>query len=150
MEEAFVENLEIREIEQKDAEDIKKIRSLISKQDGDFDFKIIINEQAGGLNKQASIVAQIDNKIVGYMISNVLYAGFGLEKSAWIVSMGVDPDFMGQGIGKKLANKILEIYKSQGIKYVFSSVMWDSIDLLSFFKTLGFERSEFINLRKKL
>ena len=145
-----MENLEIREIEQQDAEDIQRIRSLIKEEDADFDFKIIINEQAGGLNKQASIVAQIDNKIVGYMISNVLYAGFGLQKSAWIVSMGVDPDFMGQGIGKKLANKILEIYKSQGIKYVFSSVMWDSIDLLSFFKTLGFERSEFINLRKKL
>ncbi len=145
-----MENIEIREIEQKDAKDIQRIRSLISEQDKDFDFKIIINEQAGGLNKQASIVAQINNKIVGYMISNVLYAGFGLEKSAWIVSMGVDPDFMGQGIGKKLANKILDIYKSQDIKYVFSSVMWDSIDLLSFFKTLGFERSEFINLRKKL
>ncbi len=150
MEDNLVENIEIREIEQKDAKDIQRIRSLISKEDADFDFKIIINEHAGGLNKQASIVARIDNKTVGYMISNVLYAGFGLEKSAWIVSMGVDPDFMGQGIGKKLANKILEIYKSQNIKYVFSSVMWDSIDLLSFFKTLGFERSEFINLRKKL
>ncbi|MCK5313353.1 MAG: GNAT family N-acetyltransferase [Desulfobacteraceae bacterium] len=145
-----MENLQIRAIDQEDAKDIQRIRSLISKEDVDFDFKIIINEQAGGLNKQASIVAEIDNKIVGYMISNVLYAGFGLEKSAWIVDMGVDPDFMGRNIGKKLANKILSIYKSQNITYVFSSVMWDSIDLLSFFKTLGFERSEFINLRKKL
>jgi ribosomal protein S18 acetylase RimI-like enzyme len=145
-----VENLLIREIEQKDAGDIQRLRSLISNEETDFDFKIIINEQAGGLNKQASIVAEADNKVVGYMISNVLYAGFGLEKSAWIVSMGVDPEYMGQGIGKKLAHKILSIYKSQGIEYVFSSVMWDSIDLLSFFKTLGFERSEFINLRKKL
>lgn len=145
-----MENLQIREIDQKDATDIQRIRSLISKEDTDFDYKTIINEHAGGLNKQASIVGEIDNKIVGYMISNVLYAGFGLEKSAWIVSMGVDPEFMGQGIGKQLAEKILSIYKSQDIKYVFSSVMWDSIDLLSFFKTLGFERSEFINLRKKL
>lgn len=145
-----MENLQIREIDQKDAADIQRIRSLISKEDTDFDYKTIINEHAGGLNKQASIVGEIDNKIVGYMISNVLYAGFGLEKSAWIVSMGVDPEFMGQGIGKQLAEKILSIYKSQNIKYVFSSVMWDSIDLLSFFKTLGFERSEFINLRKKL
>ncbi len=145
-----MKNLQIREIEQKDAADIQRIRSLISRENTDFDFKIIINEQPGGLNKKASIVGKIDNKIVAYMISNVLYAGFGLEKSAWIVSMGVDPDYMGRGIGKKLANKILEIYKSENINYVFSSVMWDSIDLLSFFKTLGFERSEFINLRKKL
>ena len=145
-----MENLTIREIDQKDANDIQRIRSLISIEDANFDFTNLINEQAGGLNKEASIVAEIDNTIVGYMISNVLYAGFGLQKSAWIVSMGVNPDYMGRGIGKKLANKILSIYKSQGIKYVFSSVMWDSIDLLSFFKTLGFERSEFINLIKKL
>ena len=141
-----MENFQIREIDQTDAEAVQKIRNLISKDEAAFDLKKIVDQQTTGLN----IVALVDNKVVGYMISNVLHAGFGLDKSAWIISMGVDPDFMGRGIGKKLANKILETYKSQKISYVFSSVAWDSIDLLSFFKTLGFERSEFINLRKKL
>ena len=141
-----MESFQIREIDQDDAEAVQKIRTLISKDEAAFDLKKIVDQQTTGLN----IVALIDNKVVGYMISNVLHAGFGLDKSAWIISMGVDPDFMGRGIGKKLANKILETYKSQKINYVFSSVAWDSIDLLSFFKTLGFERSEFINLRKKL
>ncbi len=145
-----MKNFQIREIDLADAEAIQRIRSLISKEDADVDIKKIINQQTGKLTKQASIVALIDNKVVGYMISNVLHAGFGLQKSAWIVAMGVDPAFMGLGVGKKLANKILEIYKSQNINYVYSSVAWDSIDLLSFFKALGFERSEFINLRKKV
>ncbi len=145
-----MKNFQIREIDLADAEAIQRIRSLISKEDADVDIEKIINQQTGKLTKQASIVALIDNKIVGYMISNLLHAGFGLQKSAWIVAMGVDPAFMGLGVGKKLANKILEIYKSQKINYVYSSVAWDSIDLLSFFKALGFERSEFINLRKKL
>ncbi len=141
-----MENLQIRKIDKNDAEAIQRIRNLISENDSDIDLKKIVDQQTTGLN----IVALIDDKVVGYMISNVLHAGFGLDKSAWIISMGVDPDFMGRGVGKKLANKILETYKSQKIKYAFSSVAWDSIDLLSFFKTLGFERSEFINLRKKL
>ena len=64
--------------------------------------------------------------------------------------MGVDPDFMGMGIGKYLAQKTFEIYRNLGIEHIYSSVMWDSIDLLSFFKTMGFERSSFINLRKKI
>ncbi|MCK5543439.1 MAG: GNAT family N-acetyltransferase [Desulfobacterales bacterium] len=145
-----MENFQIREIDESDAKDIERIRSLISKEDATFDFKKIVNQQKDGISRRGSLVAVVDNNVVGYMISNVLYAGFGLEKSAWIVSMGVDPNFMGRGIGKKLAKKILELYKSQNINYVFSSVAWDSIDLLSFFKTLGFERSEFINLRKKL
>jgi hypothetical protein len=32
----------------------------------------------------------------------------------------------------------------------FASVRWDSVDFLSFFKTLDFDRSNFINLRKEL
>ena len=32
----------------------------------------------------------------------------------------------------------------------FASVRWDSVDFLPFFKTLGFDRSNFINLRKEL
>lgn len=141
-----MENFQIREIDHSDADAIQRIRNLISKNEADIHLTKIISQQVSGFN----IVALVDNKVIGYMISNVLHASFGLDKSAWIISMGVDPDYMGRGIGKKLANKILETYKSQNINYVFSSVAWDSIDLLSFFKTLGFERSEFINLRKKL
>ncbi|PIP35560.1 MAG: GNAT family N-acetyltransferase, partial [Desulfobacterales bacterium CG23_combo_of_CG06-09_8_20_14_all_52_9] len=38
----------------------------------------------------------------------------------------------------------------EGIHNVHTSVQWDSTDLLSFFKTLGFNRSNFINLSKTL
>jgi hypothetical protein len=47
-----------------------------------------------------------------------------------------------------MAQKIFEIYKASGIETVYTSVRWDSTDMLSFFKTLGFDRSKFINLRK--
>jgi N-acetylglutamate synthase-like GNAT family acetyltransferase len=84
------------------------------------------------------------------MISYILTLGFGIEKSAWIATLGVSPKFMGQGIGAKLAEEILKFYKDEGITNVYTSVRWDSPDLLSFFKTLGFDRSDFINLRKIL
>ena len=82
------------------------------------------------------------------MISYILTAGFGEAKSAWIATLGVDPKFMGQGIGANMAQKIFEIYRTEGIESVYTTVRWDSTDLLSFFKTLGFDRSHFINLRK--
>ena len=95
-------------------------------------------------------MAVIDGKVVGYMISYIIFGGFGLEKSAWIATLGVDPKFMGQGIGKKLAEEIQAVYQEKGINDIYTSVRWDSVDLLSFFKTLGFDRSNFINLRKVL
>jgi hypothetical protein len=44
----------------------------------------------------------------------------------------------------------MNYYQAQGVENVYTSVRWDSTDLLSFFKTLGFDRSNFINLRKVL
>jgi len=85
---------------------------------------------------------------VGFMISYILTAGFGMAKSAWIATLGVDPNFMGMGIGASLAEEIFKYYKALGIENVYTSVRWDSTDMLSFFKTLGFDRSNFINLRK--
>ncbi|HIC85565.1 MAG TPA: GNAT family N-acetyltransferase, partial [Desulfobacterales bacterium] len=93
---------------------------------------------------------EVEGKVVGYMITYVIYGGFGIEKSAWIATLGVDPRFMGQGIGRRLFQKIMEVYREKKVEYIFTSVRWDAADLLSFFKTLGFDRSSFINLRKKL
>lgn len=140
----------IREITLNDAEDIQLIRKKISEDDADVDFKKIIKQNVDEKNTKSCLVAEMDSRVVGYMISTILYAGFGLKKSAWIMSIGVDPAFMGQGIGLKLAREICRIYKEKGVEYLYSSVLWDSIDVLSFFKKLGFERSQFINLRKKL
>ena len=65
-------------------------------------------------------------------------------------NVGVDPKYMGQGIGDRLAQEVFNFFKVKGIKDIYTSVRWDSTDLLSFFKRLGFDRSNFINLRKHL
>ena len=145
----LLENLVIRRIKAEDADEIRRIDAIITKSPDRTDFRQIIAEEVRK-DEDASLVAEIDGKVAGYMISYTVYAGFGLEKSAWIATLGVDPRFMGQGIGKRLAREILRVYQERGIRHIFTSVRWDSVDLLSFFKTLGFDRSDFINLRKDL
>ena len=144
------DTVNIREITLNDAEAIQNIRRAISEDDAEVNFVKIIEQQIYEDSGKSSLVAQINGVVVGYMISTCLYAGFGIKKSAWIMAIGVHPDFMGQGIGLKLARKICDVYKEKGVKHIYSSVVWDSTDVLSFFKKLGFERSEFINLKKKL
>ncbi len=143
------DNFIIRSMKIEDADDIGRIQASITKSPAKIDFRQVIEEQIQS-DKDASFVAEVDNRIVGFMISYIVYGGFGLEKSAWIATLGVDPQFMGQGIGKRLAKEILRACRDMGIKHVFTSVRWDSVDLLSFFKTLDFDRSNFINLRKEL
>jgi ribosomal protein S18 acetylase RimI-like enzyme len=144
-----VENFSIRRLKIDDAYEISKIYSSITQKPVKTDFKRLIEVHAQK-DEDACFVAELDNKIVGFMISYILTLGFGIEKSAWIATLGVNPKFMGQGIGAKLAEEILKFYKDEGITNVYTSVRWDSPDLLSFFKTLGFDRSDFINLRKIL
>ncbi|MCP4672247.1 MAG: GNAT family N-acetyltransferase [Desulfobacula sp.] len=142
--------IKIREITLNDAEAIQNIRKAISADDADIDSVKLVEHQVRKRQGTSSLVAEVDGKVAGYMISTTLYAGFGIKKSAWIMAIGVHPDYMGQGIGLKLARKICEIYQTKGVEHIYSSVRWDSTDVLSFFKKLGFERSEFINLKKKL
>ena len=144
-----IKNLRIRKIKLEDAPAISIIQAAITKSSASIDFKQVIEKHTHEKG-DVSLVAEIDGKIVGYMISYIVFGGFGLEKSAWIATLGVHPKFMGQGIGKKLAEEILDVYRREEISYISTSVRWDSVDLLSFFKTLGFDRSNFINLKKEL
>ena len=144
-----MKNLQIRKIKAEDASDIGSIQAAITKSPTNIDFRQIIEDQVRK-DENVSFVAEIDGRVVGYMISYIVVGGFGLEKGVWIATLGVDPRLMGQGIGKRLAEEILEVYRKKGINDIYTSVRWDSVDLLSFFKTLGFDRSNFINLRKRL
>ena len=144
-----MEKVLIRKLKVEDSDEITRIHGAITQSPVKINYKRVIEEQVGK-SDEASYVAEVKGKVVGYMISYIFYGGFGIEGSAWIAMFGVDPKFMGQGIGKELAKKIFSYYKGKGIRNIYTSVRWDSTDILSFFKTLGFDRSNFINLRKTL
>jgi ribosomal protein S18 acetylase RimI-like enzyme len=144
-----VVNLRIRKLKKEDSEAVDRIYAAITRKPVSADFKRVVADHADR-EDSACFVAEIDGKVVGFMISYILTAGFGMTQSAWIPTLGVSPDQMGQGIGAALAQEIFSFYRSRGIENVYTSVRWDSTDMLSFFKTLGFDRSNFINLRKVL
>ena len=141
--------VDIRRMKIEDADEIGVISMAITQKPAGVNFKRIVEEQLRH-EKNACFVAEIEGNVVGFMISYIQSGGFGLKESAWVVQLGVDPKYMGQGIGDRLAKEIFKYCQKSGIKDIYTSVRWDSTDLLSFFKTLGFDRSNFINLRKKL
>ncbi len=144
-----MDNIIIRKLKAEDSDAIAEISEDITQTPVEADFKRIVAEQAQK-SQNTSFVAELDGTVIGYLISYVLPGSFGTNKSAWVAMLGVSPGFMGQGIGESLAMKTFRFYKKEGIKNIYTSVRWDSTDLLSFFKRLGFDRSNFINLRKEI
>jgi len=95
------------------------------------------------------IVVEKDNKVAGFIVGCIKEWGFGVEGSGWIEMIEVDPKLMGRGIGKTLGGALLSYFKDEGINEVYTSVKWDSGDLIAFFKSIGFDKSSFINLECK-
>jgi predicted N-acetyltransferase YhbS len=139
----------IRRLKKEDAEDVKRIYEAITKRSEKLDIHWIVDERAEN-SMDASFVAEMDGTVVGYMISYVASGNFGVDRCAWISMFGVEPKLMGQGIGRRLAREIFQFYKEKDVTDVFTSVRWDYTDILSFFKTLGFQRSEYLHLHKVL
>lgn len=144
-----MERVLVREMRKGDASEIGRIDEAITKVPRRLDFKQIV-EQVSKKDETTSFVAEIGGRVVAYMISYVTLGNFGTNRCAWIAMFGVDPKFMGRGLGQTLARKIFLVHKKRGITDIYTSVRWDSTDILSFCKTLGFDRSEFIHLKKAL
>ena len=141
--------IRIRKLLLKDLPQVVEIQEVITKSKGSPKRKAILKEQ---IQKEGnvSIVALVDGKVRGYVISEIMTNSFGIDQGGWIENLGVHPKHMGQGIGQSLAAHLFEAYKKRRISEIYTAVRWDSVDMLSFFKSIGFDRSNFINLYKKL
>jgi len=139
----------IRKLTARDLPQVVAIQGIIIRQKVTAE-KIAILKEHIKKEGNISLVAVADKQVVGFLISELMTNSFGLDQGGWIKNVGVLPQYMGKGIGQALANQLFDAYRQKGIHEIFTASRWDWGDLLSFFKSLGFERSNFINLYKKL
>jgi ribosomal protein S18 acetylase RimI-like enzyme len=144
-----LQSIKIRILRTKDLSQIVRIEEAITKTKVSQQKKSFLRDH---IHKEGSVslVAQVEGQVVGFIISEILTNSFGLDQGGWIENFGILPQYMGQGIGRTLARHLFEVYRKKKIFEIYTSVRWDSVDLLSFFKSIGFDRSSFINLYKKL
>jgi GNAT superfamily N-acetyltransferase len=145
----MADSIKIRRLVAKDLSQVVRIqRTILKKKISSTWYR---NAEAHfGKAGTIGFVAMKNNEVIGYIIGEIRGFSFGIEKSGWIEDVSVIPHYMGTGIGKKLAKKIFDHFKRSGIINIYTAVKWDSFDMLSFFKSIGFDRSDFINLGKHL
>ena len=147
----------IRMLGMDDLEDILRIEE---KRERELDLKT--TERMEHLKKTAiyhlqqddpllNLGAEIDGKLVGFVFAEIRLWEFGRgEKTGWIKVLGVDPEYQGRGIGRKLGETLLGHFKRKNINKVRTLVDWYEGDLISYFKSLGFNILNMIPLEKEL
>lgn len=102
-------------------------------------------------NINTSLVAELDGKIVGFIMGDVYFGEFGIpETSATIDTIGVHPDYQNRGVAHDLIDQFLTNMKAVGVSKVYTLVNWDDFALEKFFSRHRFQPSKRINLELQL
>lgn len=95
----------------------------------------------------ASLVAETEGKVVGFLMGNLFFGEFGIpESSAVIDTLGVDPDCQDYGVGGALFDQFRTNMKAARVEKVYTLVDWNDFRLLKFFGNMGFGPSQRLNL----
>ena len=76
-----MDKVQIRNLKKNDADEISRIYAAITMKPVDPGFKRVVEEHSQR-DDEACFVAELNGKVVGFMISYILTAGFGMPKSA--------------------------------------------------------------------
>ncbi len=98
-----------------------------------------------------SLVAEVDNRVVGFVFGRAGELEFGLPGTiAWIEIIGVDPAYRRQGIASKLLERFTSSAEDHGIKTVFTLVSENNTEMERFFTRLGFTQGHMLHFQKDI
>ena len=87
-------------------------------------------------------VAEHEGTIVGFVLGTTIQKRRSAWKYGYLVWMGVENGFQGQGIGERLFEWFLEVMLEDGVRMILMDTEADNEQALRFFKKLGFGRPE--------
>jgi ribosomal protein S18 acetylase RimI-like enzyme len=96
-------------------------------------------------------VAEVNGKVVGFMLADLRGGEFGLEEtSGWIERFGVDPDYQGRSLGRRLFESVVEHLSARGAATARTLVNDGDEDLARFLRAVGFVDAPMTALEKRL
>ena len=105
-------------------------------------------ESAESAAPWASLVAELDNRVVGFVFGWSGSWEFGVPgEIGWIDIIGVHPVYRRHGIGRALVNEFKRLAKEmRKVEKVFTLVDPEEIQTANFFAHIGFARGKLIHM----
>lgn len=91
-----------------------------------------------------SCVAEVNDKIVGFIWGRLAFVGIPVDEVGIINMLIVDPDYQKQGIAAKLVDALAQRGQARGVKTVRAVMDERHWELQNYFQKLGFHRSELV------
>jgi predicted N-acetyltransferase YhbS len=146
----LLKNMKIRSLGKEDLEAIVEIdeKVLGENRRSYWERKLeLMNNKAS----QVSLVAEVEGKVVGFILGDVSGWEFGVPDTiGWIDTIGIDPVYQKKGLATALASELIKNLKTIGVRSIYTLVSWNDWDLLQFFHAMGFTRGDMINLELKI
>ncbi|HEU4343883.1 MAG TPA: GNAT family N-acetyltransferase [Candidatus Binatia bacterium] len=99
----------------------------------------------------ASLVAEFDNRVAGFLLGRAGELEFGLPGTvAWIEIIGVDPVYRRRGIARELVEQFIASAEDHGIKTIFTLMSHNQTEMQQFFSRLGFVHGKMLHYQKEL
>jgi ribosomal protein S18 acetylase RimI-like enzyme len=84
------------------------------------------------------LVAESDEKIIGFVLGSLIEK----RRSAWVYGylqwLGVAPEIKGKGVGRKLLNRLTELFIEHGARMMMVDTEIENTHAIRFFKRQGF------------
>lgn len=90
-----------------------------------------------------SLVAERDEHVVGFIMARVDLGAFGrMEPIAVMDTIGVDPGYRNQGVGRALLSQLLLNLQTLRVERIRTEILWRDRDLFAFLDHCGFRPSQ--------
>ena len=143
------DGINIRKMTEEDIEDVLEIDRNISGPDRATTYTMIPTNYVGG-ELDISVVAEMDDKAVGFLLGRITKSPYELGNSYLLELIGVDPQYRRRGVGKSLVKYFEKICREKGASTIRILVNWQDWWLLSFLSSLEFSRGEMTEFVKPI
>jgi len=128
--EQLLKNVSIRLVQEKDLQRIYEIEIKSFK----TPYSFFTLQTLFWFNKEYFYVAELKGKVIGFIVGDLRGRSYG-----HIVSIAVDEQYRGKGIGRCLIEKLIEKFKRKGVKIVKLEVAVSNNVAQSMYKKIGFK-----------
>jgi ribosomal protein S18 acetylase RimI-like enzyme len=102
-----------------------------------------LEEALYGSDVRVSLVAEIGDETVGFIMARVDYGEFGrLEPTAVLDTIGVDLAHRNKGVGRALLSQLLINLMTLRVERIRTELEWHDHELLTFLDRCGFHTSQ--------